>query len=273
MDPISEVIRGWWLTTVVGAVPFFVSLIAILFYIGFLQWSIQKFATFFFWSIRVSGVEANVAAACPLVSQGESAILVKPFVAHLTTAELHQVMTSGFSTIAGAVLIVYIQMSVDPRALVSACVMSIPESLAVSKIRCPETEDSLTSVQFTIHQDERPPSNILEAFTNGALLGLRIAATIATTVLRIIALVACIDGFLSWWGQYLSIHDPDLTLDLIMGYFCYPIAFLIGASREYGDLLKADHLIGVELITVAPGRSSQVSQLAVSADATGAVST
>lgn len=130
-DPIPELIQGWWLTNVVAAVIFFVAIIAILFYIGFLQWFVQKFAVFFFWSMQVTGVEAIVAVACPFVGQGESAILVKPFAAYLTKAELHQVMTSGFSTIAGAVLVVYIQMGVDPRALVSACVMSIPGSLVV----------------------------------------------------------------------------------------------------------------------------------------------
>ncbi len=59
-----------------------------------------QLAVFFFWSMRVSGAEAVVAAASPFIGQGESAMLIKPFVAHLTQAELHQVMCSGFATIA-----------------------------------------------------------------------------------------------------------------------------------------------------------------------------
>jgi CNT family concentrative nucleoside transporter len=38
-----------------------------------------------------------------------------------------------------------------------------------------------------------------------------------------------------------------LTLDLILGYICYPIAFLLGVSRD-GDLLKVGKLIGVKLV-------------------------
>jgi nucleoside permease NupC len=34
----------------------------------------------------------------------------QPFVAHMTPAELHQGMTSGFSTIAGSVLTAYVAM-------------------------------------------------------------------------------------------------------------------------------------------------------------------
>lgn len=79
---------------------FFVALVQLLYYWGTLQWVIEKFAVFFFWSMRVSGAEAVVAAASPFIGQGESAMLIKPFVAHLTQAELHQVMCSGFATIA-----------------------------------------------------------------------------------------------------------------------------------------------------------------------------
>ena len=64
---------------------------------------------------------------------------------YLTKAELHQIMTSGFSTISGAVLVGYIGLGLNPQALVSSCVMSIPASLAVSKLRYPELENPISS--------------------------------------------------------------------------------------------------------------------------------
>jgi CNT family concentrative nucleoside transporter len=82
---------GWFFTSVVPPIIFFVSFVQMLYYWGILQWFIGKFAVFFFWSLRVSGAEAVVAAASPFIGQGESAMLIKPFVAHLTQAELHQV--------------------------------------------------------------------------------------------------------------------------------------------------------------------------------------
>ena len=118
--------------SVLPAIIFFVSFVSILFYWGILQWIIIKAAAFFFWSMRVSGAEAVVAAASPFIGQGESAMLIKPFVPHLTMAELHQVMCSGFATIAGSVLVAYIALGVNGEALISSCVMSIPASLAIS---------------------------------------------------------------------------------------------------------------------------------------------
>lgn len=82
--------------SVLPAIVFFISLTSLLFYCGALQWFIGKFAVFFFWSMRVSGAEAVVASASPFIGQGESVMLIKPFVPHLTQAEIHQVMASGF---------------------------------------------------------------------------------------------------------------------------------------------------------------------------------
>jgi CNT family concentrative nucleoside transporter len=241
---------NWFLVGVIPAIIFFVSVVQLLYYTNILQWFIAKFAVFFFWCMRVSGAEAVVAAASPFIGQGESAMLIRPFIAHLTMAELHQVMCSGFATIAGSVLIAYITMGVNPQALVSSCVMSIPASLACSKLRWPEEEESLTAGRVVIpDNEEHRAANALHAFANGAWLGLKIAAMIGSTLLCIISLIGLINGLLTWWGHYLSINNPELTLELILGYLCYPIAFLLGVSRN-GDLLKVGQLIGLKLVSV-----------------------
>ncbi|CAG7990641.1 unnamed protein product [Penicillium salamii] len=240
---------NFFLVSVVPAIIFFVSLVQLLYHYNILQWFVGKFAVFFFWSMRVSGAEAVVAAASPFIGQGESAMLIRPFIEHLTMAELHQVMCSGFATIAGSVLIAYISIGVNPQAMVSACVMSIPASLAVSKLRWPEEEECLTAGRVVVPESEdHKSSNALHAFSGGAWLGLKIASMIAATLLCIISFVGLINGLLTWWGRYLNINDPPLTLELIVGYICYPIAFLLGVSRD-GDLLKVSQLIGLKLVT------------------------
>ncbi|KAJ9668445.1 hypothetical protein H2201_001493 [Coniosporium apollinis] len=241
----------WFLTGVIPPIIFFVAFVQLLYYWGLIQWFIGKFAVFFFWAMKVSGAEAVVAAASPFIGQGESAMLIKPFVAHLTQAELHQVMCSGFATIAGSVLVAYIGLGINPQALISSCVMSIPASLAVSKLRFPETEETLTAGRVVIpDDDEHRAANSLHAFANGAWLGLKIGGMICATILCILALIGLIDGLLTWWGRYLNLDgDYDLTLELILGYVCYPVAFLLGVSRQGSDLLKVGRLIGIKLIS------------------------
>jgi CNT family concentrative nucleoside transporter len=166
-------------------------------------------------------------------------------------AELHQVMCSGFATIAGSVLVAYIGMGLNAQALISSCVMSIPASLAFSKLRYPEEEETLTAGRVVIpDDDEHKASNALHAFANGAWLGLKIAGMIISTLLCIIALLNLVDGLLTWWGRYINLDgDYDLTLELILGYVFYPVAFLLGVSREGQDLLLVGRLIGVKVIT------------------------
>ncbi|KEZ40744.1 hypothetical protein SAPIO_CDS8693 [Scedosporium apiospermum] len=237
----------WFFISVIPAIMFFISLVEVLYYVGFLQWFVKKFATFVFWALRVSGAEAVVAAATPFIGQGESAMLVRPFVPHMTRAELHQILTCGFATISGSVLVAYMTLGLNPQALVSSCIMSIPASLAISKLRYPETEETLTAGRVVIpDDDEHRAENALHAFANGAWFGLKIAGTIIASILCILAAVGLIDGLLTWWGRYLNISDPDLTLELIMGYICYPIAFLLGVPRN-GDLYKVAKIIGTKI--------------------------
>lgn len=242
----------WFLISVIPAIMFFVSIVQVLYYVGFLQWFIEKFAHFVFWMLRVSGAEAVVAAATPFIGQGESALLVRPFVAHMTDAEIHQILTCGFATISGSVLVAYMSLGLNPQALVSSCIMSIPASLAISKMRYPETEETLTAGKVVMPEDdEHRAENALHAFANGAWFGIKIAGTIIATLLCIIAAVGLIDGLLSWWGRHLDINDPQLTLELILGYVFYPVAFLLGVPRT-GDLYKVARIIATKVIKVCP---------------------
>ncbi|KAF8461593.1 Na+ dependent nucleoside transporter C-terminus-domain-containing protein [Kalaharituber pfeilii] len=236
----------WFLIGVIPAIIFIVAFVQMLYHWGFIQWFIGKFAVFFFWAMKVSGAEAVVAAASPFIGQGESVMLIRPFIPHLTQAELHQVMCSGFATIAGSVLVAYIGMGLNPQALISSCVMSIPASLAISKLRYPEEEESLTAGRVVIPDDtEHKSANSLHAFAEGAWLGLKIGGMIAATLLCILALLGLANGLLRWWGSYLNIDD--LSLEMIFGYICYPIAFLLGVPRN-GDLYKVGKLIGIKII-------------------------
>lgn len=237
----------WFLISVVPPIIFFVALVQLLYHVGLLQWFVGKFAHFFFWTLRVSGAEAVVAAATPFIGQGESAMLIRPFVAHLTLAEIHQVMCCGFATIAGSVLVAYIGLGLNAQALVSSCIMSIPASLAVSKMRYPETEETLTSGRVVVPEDqEDKATNALHAFANGAWLGIKIAGMIIATLLCIIAIVSLINAFLTWWGKYWNITDPELTLELMLGYILFPVAWLLGVPGP--DVYRVAQLIGMKII-------------------------
>jgi CNT family concentrative nucleoside transporter len=134
-----------------------------LYYLGIMQWIIKHFARFFFKTTNISGAEL-VAAASPFVGISEASCLVRPYVDLMTESEIHLVLTSGkpsmpvdvvsiieltrrtqgFSTIAGSVLSAYISFGVPVQNLITASMMSIPASIAISKVRIPDVDEPAT---------------------------------------------------------------------------------------------------------------------------------
>lgn len=131
--------------------------------------------------------------------------------------------------------------------LVTSSVMSIPASIAISKLRSPELEEPVTRGQVVVDRgdaDKNPPANALHAFSKGATFGLIVAGSILTNVLTILSLVAAINGLLTWIGRGFGIHA--LTLQLIIGYIFYPITFFLGVPRA--EILRVSQLLATKLV-------------------------
>lgn len=240
--------KHWFFVNVLSSIIFFIAFVQMLYYTGAMQWMIAKFAWFFYKTMNVSGAEAVVAAASPWVGQGESACLVKPYVDIMTDSEIHLVMTSGFSTIAGSVLGAYIGLGVDARILVTSSVMSIPASISISKMRYPEEDEPVTRGHVVVDRGTEDkagrPANLLHAFSRGAIFGLVVAGQILANVLTILALVYTINGLLTWIGRGFGI--TQLTIQLVVGYILYPITFFMGVPR--GEIYRVAKLLATKLV-------------------------
>ena len=154
----------------------------------------------------------------------------------------------GFSTISGSVLAAYINLGVPAQNLVTSSVMSIPASIAISKMRMPEIDEPVTRGRVVVDRGEQKdsgPANALHAFSQGALFGLIVAGQILcvclkftistpadalpfvrTNVLTILSLVATVNGLLTWIGRGFGIDA--LTMQLVLGYIFYPVTFFLG---------------------------------------------
>jgi len=199
--------------------------------------------------LNISGVEAVVATVTPFLGMGEAAILIKGFIPHMTQAEIHQVMTCGFATISGALMVVYIGLGASGQAVVSSCLMSIPISIVISKLRVPETEEPLTGAAHVAiinlePEDGNKESGVLHAMANGAWIGLKVAGMVLANILVIISLVALANGILHWTFKY--IQAPNVTISQIFGYIFYPVAFLMGVPRN--ELYLVGQLLGMKTI-------------------------
>ncbi|KAJ2106448.1 hypothetical protein GGF48_006144, partial [Coemansia sp. RSA 921] len=201
--------------TVFPAFIFFASFVQMVHYLGGIQWILRHLGSAFQKMLDTSGAESIVAVASPFLGQSESVLLLKDYLPHMTKSEIHACMTAGFATVSGSTLQGYIALGVDPKNIITACIMSIPCSLALSKIRYPETDEPLTRGKVIEPPRTSEDANILHAIGNGAAIGMNLSLLIAANLISVISLVNLVDFLLTWLGQFVGIHE--LTLELVLG--------------------------------------------------------
>ncbi|KAI9218284.1 Na+ dependent nucleoside transporter C-terminus-domain-containing protein [Blastocladiella britannica] len=233
---------------VLPAIVFFCSFIQCIYYLGGMQWLVVKFAYVFVVLMDTSGAESVAAAASPFIGQGESALLILPFLPYCTNSEMHAIMVAGFATIAGSVLSAYIGMGVNGTYLITACIMSVPCSLALSKLIYPETEKSITKGEVIMPAVEHHEANILHAAANGAAQGMTLAGLIAGTLLSLIALYNFVDIVFTRFFFYLNNLGTGeiINLELVTGYLFYPLAWLLGVPTQ--NCLVVAQLLGKKVL-------------------------
>ena len=88
-------------------------------------------------TVGTTACESMIAAGNVFLGLAEAPLVIRPYIRDLTPSELHSVMTSGFSTVAGGILAALIAVDVSATHLLSASLMSAPASLACAKLLYP----------------------------------------------------------------------------------------------------------------------------------------
>ncbi len=254
-------------TQVLPAVIFFAALMALLYHFGWIQPLIRLFGTLFRKTLGLSGAEA-LAGSSNIFFGVEAATTVRPFLERMTRSELLTVLTCGMSTVASTTLVVYVIFLHDsfPQIaghLISASVISIPAGALMSKLILPETGSPATS--GSVPQLERGPTygNAISALAAGAWDGLKLAAGIATLLIAVLGVVGIVDLVLGWTSApFADSIGGRLTLTRILGWFFWPLAWLLGI--EGADLTEASRVLGQRVVLTEVVSYQQLAGLAAS---------
>ncbi len=242
---------------VLPTIIFFASLMACLYHLGVMQKVVEWMAVIMTRFMKVSGSESLATAANVFVGQTEAPLVVRPFIAGMTRSELFALMTGGMATIAGGVLAAYVLLlgGTDPeqqafyaKHLISASIMAAPAALLVAKLILPERETSETMglVRTTV---EREHTNLIEAAAGGAGEGLKLALNVGAMLLAFLALIALINGPLTWLGSVTGLEavvGQPVDLALILGWLFAPVAFLVGVPLD--EAVTVGGLIGQKIV-------------------------
>ena len=224
---------------------FFSSLIAVLYHLGIMQFVVKWIARVMQKSMGTSGSETLCVSGNIFVGQTEAPLLVRPFILKMTKSELMAVMVSGFATVAGGVMAMYVSILGDIPGiaghLLAASIMSAPAALVIAKIIYPETEASDTFGDLKIALDKKD-DNIMEALSRGATNGMKLAANVAAMLVAFVAIIAMVNAILGL---------IDLSLQQILGWIFSPLAWVMGVPwNEAGIIgsLMGEKLVLTELI-------------------------
>ncbi len=245
---------------VLPTIIFFSALTSLFYYWGILQVIVKFFAQIMQKIMGLSGAESMAAAGNVFLGQTEAPLLIKPYLLGMTKSEFMTLMTGGMATIAGGVLAGYIGFlgKGDPaqelffaKHLLIASIMSAPAAIVAAKILVPETEEF--NKDLNVPKD-KIGTNALEAIANGTSDGIKLAVNVAGMLLVFIALVAFGNHILGWFGGLVGMNDwiaentvyESLSLDMILGYACAPLMWLMGANDA--DIVLMGELLGKKTV-------------------------
>jgi len=217
------------------------ALMSVLYHVGVMQLVVYALARVMSVTLGVSGAESTAMAANVFVGMTEAPLVVKPYIAGMTTSELNALLCGGFATVAGSVMAVYMGLlgpEVGPH-LLTASVMSAPAAFVIAKILEPETAEPVTGRHLKLEL-RRSASNVVEAAANGVQDGLKLWLNVMAMLIAFYALVKLIDWPLEGLGNLLGVGE--LSLARIFGWLFAPLAWVMGVegwadAQRFGTLL------------------------------------
>ena len=186
--------------------------------VGGFAWALRK-------TMGIGGAVGLGSAATIFLGMIEAPLLIRPYLARMSRAELFMLFSVGLATVAGTVFVLYatILQPVIPGALghiLVASVMSLPAAILIARVMIPgiSETDAGAAPDFEYRSS-------MDAIARGTEDGLRLWLSIVAMLLVIVALVALADIILS--------HAPDvaggpLTVERIFGWIFAPVVWLFG---------------------------------------------
>jgi CNT family concentrative nucleoside transporter len=242
---------------VLPTIIFFAALMGVLYHLGVMQAVVRVMALAITKVMKVSGAETTSVCASVFIGQTEAPLTVRPYISKMTESELMTMMIGGMAHIAGGVLAAYVGMlgGGDPvqqafyaKHLLAASIMAAPATMVLAKLLIPETGTPLTLGKVRM-EIEKTSSNVIDAAASGAADGLRLALNIGAMLLAFIALIALVDGPLTWIGEITglaSLLGQPTNLATLLGFVLAPLAWVIGVPWQ--DATVVGGLIGQKVV-------------------------
>ena len=220
------------------------ALSAILWHWHILRWITKGFAFVFRKAMGLGGATSLAVSANVFMGMTEAPVLVKPYIKGMTRSEIFILMTAGFATIAGSVLVIYTTfldgvMSNPLAQLLTASIIAAPAAVAMALTMVPETAEETERA----HEPDFEYNSTMDAFATGAADGLQIVLNIATMLIAALALLWLVNAGL---GVFPDVAGEPLSIQRILGWIFAPLMYMIGVPM--GEAAQSGSLMGVKTV-------------------------
>ncbi len=260
--PLATEVGFSFALNVLPIIIFFSALMSVLYHIGVMQPIVTWGGGALRFLLGTGRVESLTATANVFVGQTEAPLVVRPYLPHVTRAQLFAIMTTGMASVSGSVLAAYAQMGIDINYLLAASFMSAPGGLLMAKIIMPDDKPAPRTPATLEATGDGPQdgvgekasdadayeqakqSNVIMAAASGAQDGLMLAASIGAMLIAFVSLIALINGGLGALGNLVGLED--LTLQGLLGYVFAPVMWLL--NIPWSEAQQAGGVFGEKLI-------------------------
>ncbi len=220
------------------------SLSAVLWHWHILRWVTKGFASVFRRFMGLGGATSLAVAANVFMGMTEAPILIKPYIKGMTRSEIFIMMTAGFATVAGSVLVLYgvFLKDVLPNALgqlLAASLIAAPAAVALALVMVPETVDETQRA----HEPDFEYDSTMDAFSTGASDGLKIIANIVTMLIAAFAALYLVNLGL---GAFPDVAGAPLSIERMLGWIFAPVMYMIGVPM--GEAAQSGSLMGIKTV-------------------------
>ncbi len=234
---------------VLPTILFFSALMSVLYHLRVMPLVIEGMGKMLSRILGTSGAESFSTVADIFVGQTEAPLVIRPYLAKMSTSELNACMVAGFATTAGGVLAAYVAMlgGLVPGIaghLIACSVMSAPASLVIAKLMLPELpQENVAERELSVNIPSAS-ENILDAITQGTGDGIRLAVNVGGMLIVFLAFTAMLNTALGYVG--LHVFGKSVSLEQVFGWLFSPLSWVMGVPSS--DVSKVAQLLGQKTV-------------------------
>lgn len=216
---------------------FIITFFDILSYFGILNWIIDKVG----WVIsKISGLpklESFFSIQMMFLGNTEALAVIRQ---QLIVLKENRLLTFGImsmSSISGSIIGAYLTM-VPAQYVFAAIPLNCLNALLIASMLNPIEVSKEEDVVYVPSKEEK--KDFFSTISNSMIVGIKMVIVILAMVIGYVALTACINGFLSFFVN-------GLTIQKIFSVIFSPFAFLLGLTGH--DAMYVAQLMGIKLAT------------------------